>query len=180
MSLLIIPIGFSGSGKTTYYNSIKTKYKNLYYISKDLLRLKLSKIKNPQKAISDQSNNKTVAFIANKMLWNALKNEFPHIYYDCMNINIYYIQKILKNFEDISIKIILFMDSLNPELRKLRIEKDLKNGKIRADTLNIINNDEIKKFNNTYNQVMKFLKYKNVKIYERRRIRNKYKNIRIK
>ena len=45
MSLLIIPIGFSGSGKTTYYNSIKPKYKNLYYISKDLLRLKLSKIK---------------------------------------------------------------------------------------------------------------------------------------
>jgi len=157
MPTLIIPIGFSGSGKTTYYKRHCNKNKTIY-ISKDKLRIKYCN------DINDQSQNKRIAIISNKLLVEANENNIYNdnitIYYDNTNIDILpTVKKYLRKYPELKIKIILFMDTFKPRLRIMRIQKDLDNGVIRADTIDRINQnyeDEIKQFKNNLNSIIKY------------------------
>ena len=156
MPTLIIPIGFSGSGKTTYY---KQHYKpdNSIYISKDQLRIKFCH------DINDQSQNKKVAIVASQMLTKAIEQNIDSdvtIYYDNINLGILpTVKKYLELYPRLKIKIIFFMDTLDPQLRIKRIQRDLKNKIIRSNTVDIIAENyenEIRLFNKNLNSIINY------------------------
>ena len=181
-STLIVPVGFSGSGKTTYYNILQQKYGDIYRISMDDLRIKFNqkKFNTLQEAINDQSSNRTVAMVANKMMWTALKKGYEYIYLDSMNIKIKStLLKVLSTYKDVVIKIIFFTDSLKPELRRKRVAEDIENGEVRADTTEIISDEEINLFNKACNELLNLSPNKNVEFYKRTKVKNKYRTVRI-
>ena len=161
MPTLIIPIGFSGAGKTRYF---KKKYYNstkAIYISKDVLRIKMCG------DINDQSQNKKIAIISGQLLLKTIEehlNDNINIYYDNINLNILStVKKYLRDYPTLKVKMILFMDSLNPQLRIQRVQNDLNHGINRANTTMVINDNEIDLFNKNVNNIMKFYKTSNEK-----------------
>ena len=157
MPLLIVPIGFSGSGKTTYYKRNCDPNKTIY-ISKDNLRIKYCH------DINDQSQNKKIAILSNKILLKTIEDNIYNdeiiIYYDNINIGIFStIKKYLNDYPTLKVKILLFMDTLKPQLRMKRIQKDLDNGVVRANTIELIAENyenEIKQFNSNIKSIIKY------------------------
>jgi len=142
MIILNIPIGFSGSGKTTYYLSNYDQDSSIY-ISKDSLRREICG------NVNDQSQNKRIAILASKQLTKAIENcvakeslegdQDINIYYDNINLGILStIKKYLNDYPTLMIKVLLFADSLNPRLRSKRVNQDIKSGADRANTGDII------------------------------------------
>ena len=155
MPTLIVPIGFSGSGKTTYYNRYYTE--NSIYISKDNLRIQYLH------DVNDQSQNKRIAIMSNQLLIKTIENNIASdvcIYYDNINVGILStIKKLMRDYPSLNVKIVLFMDSLKPQLRIQRIQNDLNNGVVRANTVDVIAENyenEIKMFKSNYNSVLRY------------------------
>ena len=124
MNTLYIPIGISGSGKTTYGNKL-----NVSVVCPDDIRKEITG------NISDQSNNSKVFSIYEKRLSNlAHKNKdvfasMTHLKYSYVKntINAY------KSANPFKVVFILFEDSLDWKKCYDRVKNDLKNGIDRSD-----------------------------------------------
>lgn len=153
---LIIPIGFSGSGKTTYYHR-RFNQNNSIYLSKDNLRIQYCG------DINDQSRNKFIAIRSAKILTDTIEqnlNSDLKIYYDNINLNMLYtIKKYLHDYPTLRIKVIFFMDSKNPTLRVQRIQQDIQNNVVRANTIDYVKengDNEIVLFEKEMNKIIKY------------------------
>jgi hypothetical protein len=68
------------------------------------------------------------------------------------------------------------MDSLNPQLRIQRIQNDLNHGINRANTITVINDNEINLFNKNINSIIKFYKTSDEEDILNRLIITKFEN----
>lgn len=124
---LILPIGISGSGKSTWINNLINKD---YYtiISPDEIRKELTG------SISDQSKNIDVFRITDELMYDSLRQEKPTII-DATNLNTMFrrklISEVLNKYPNTKIYY-KFMTS-NPIISKQRITKDIANNKDRAN-----------------------------------------------
>ena len=143
---LVVFVGVPGSGKTTFY---KNNYSDYHYISPDALRREICV------NINDQSKNREVWEKAYDMLKNACSKDVNKICFDATNVR----QKYLTNILDITdsygfdnVKFLFFMDSLDYDLCRHRIENDIKN---KVDRSNVPEDVSIKMSDNFINLVSK-------------------------
>jgi predicted kinase len=121
---LVLPIGISGSGKSTWINTLT----NRTVISPDEIRKELTG------NISDQSRNKEVFAIAKKRAIEALKNG-KLVVFDATNLNTKLRNDLISEIEfgvGEQIPIAYKVFPSDPEISKSRIRKDLLSGKERA------------------------------------------------
>ena len=128
---LILPIGISGSGKSTWINSLdKDKYT---IISPDLIRKELTG------NVSDQSKNIEVFAMSDKLLDEALR-QGKKVILDATNLNTVYrrnmISKLKSLYPDLDIRYKLL--DVDPNIAKQRIATDISNNKDRSNTPNEI------------------------------------------
>lgn len=143
---LVVFVGVPGSGKTTFY---KNNYSDYHYISPDALRREICG------SINDQSKNREIWEKAYDMLKNACSKDVNKICFDATNVR----QKYLTNILDITdsygfdnVKFLFFMDSLDYDLCRHRIENDIKN---KVDRSNVPEDVSIKMSDNFINLVSK-------------------------
>jgi predicted kinase len=124
---LVLPIGISGSGKSTWINSLpKNEFK---IVSPDLIRKELTG------DISNQESNSKVFSIAFEKAAEYIKNG-ETVIFDATNLDTFYrnalIDKI-KNLSGINFKTYYKLFPADVELSKKRIKKDLESGKDRSN-----------------------------------------------
>ncbi|MCS7316940.1 MAG: AAA family ATPase, partial [Candidatus Dojkabacteria bacterium] len=122
---LVLPIGISGSGKSTWINSIPNKT----VISLDEIRKELTG------DISDQSKNREVVEIAKDRLVEAL-SKGGLVIFDATNVNTKLRNDLIRELESRlgrPIEIFYKIFPANPELSKIRIRNDISSGKDRAN-----------------------------------------------
>ena len=126
--ILILPIGISGSGKSTWINSLINK-DTYTVVSPDEIRKELTG------SIHDQSKNMEVFQLANKRMFEELRKETPVIL-DATNLNTEYRRKMLNEVLDKypNTQIYYKLLNSNPIISKQRIAKDLEIGKDRSAT----------------------------------------------
>lgn len=158
---LIIPIGISGSGKTTWINSLKEK-EDFVVVSPDEIRKELTG------SISNQSKNKEVFELVELRVNKALL-ENKKVILDATNLNTKlrreFIEKVKSIFPEKQVSYKIF--EANPELSKQRISQDISSGKDRANvpsdiidrqyqmylqTLEDIKEEDYVDFDKVYNQ----------------------------
>lgn len=139
---LIITIGISGSGKSTY---VKQHFHNSTIVSTDAIRLKLTG------DINNQTDNKQVfklAFEALKL--GLLKSD---VVFDATNVELFYLDNLITEVGPKKIKFLVF--ETDKETCKERVKADLKNNIIRSDVPDQIIDNQYEYFKKT----KEFLKY---------------------
>ncbi len=125
----IIPIGISGSGKSTWVNSLANQ--GFVVVSPDAIRKELSG------DISDQTRNGEVFTIANQRSVDALNNG-DNVIFDATNVKSKDRRNLLNHLKDnVSIEFNAYakiFDS-NPDISNMRISKDIENGVDRSNVL---------------------------------------------
>lgn len=124
---LILPIGISGSGKSTWINSLINK-DDYAIISPDEIRKELTG------SISDQSKNIDVFQIADKLMYDSLRQKKPTII-DATNLNTVFRRKLINEVlaKYPNTKIYYKFMASNPIISKQRIAKDIANNRDRAN-----------------------------------------------
>lgn len=140
---LILPIGISGSGKSTWINSLpKNEFK---LVSPDLIR------KRVLGSVSDQSQSANIFDIAYKEAAEKLKNGHT-VVFDATNLDTKYrnilIDK-LKEMSGVDFKTYYKLFSANPELSKKRIKKDLENNVDRSNVPDYVIDRQYDLYKNT-------------------------------
>jgi predicted kinase len=125
---LILLIGTSGSGKTTWAKVFCKKHENAIRISADDLRIKLTG------NIDDKSKDYEVHKLAVKRVFDCLKNGKIPVF-DSTNLNKFkrrtFLSAIRSKYPNINIQYVLM--HLDPEEAKKRIKFDLEKGIHRAN-----------------------------------------------
>ena len=119
MSTLYIPIGISGSGKTTYGNKLKAKV-----VCPDDIRREVNG------SISDQSNSGKIFSIYEKKLAD-LANEGKDVFASMTHLRYSYIKNTINAYKSktpFRVVFVLFEDSLDWKKCYERVKKDLKKG----------------------------------------------------
>ena len=141
---LILPIGISGSGKSTWINTLS----NVEVVSPDDIRREITG------SISDQSKNKEVFDEVNKRIDEALKYN-QKVVVDATNLNTIFrkefIKKIKRKFPNKKIAYKLF--KANPELSKKRISRDLQSGKDRSNVPDHVIDKQMELYSNTLDNI---------------------------
>jgi predicted kinase len=120
---IIIPIGISGSGKSTFYNDM---YKGMSIICPDNIRMELTG------DISDQSKNGEVFSIVDKMVKEHIE-ENKSFFYDATNINTKYrVEFVNKVKKHSNVKVVYIVFPCDINVSNERIQKDITNGKNRS------------------------------------------------
>lgn len=150
---IIVPIGISGSGKSTYVNELREKLGDkLVVISPDEIRVELSG------DINDQSKNAKVFEIAKERIIKAIK-EGKVVYFDATNVDTVlrnkYFAKIYNELADQGINIDLYYKvfEANIDESDKRIRKQIEKGENRAN----ITRDILEKQYNKYVETVKVL-----------------------
>ena len=129
---LIMMIGVSGSGKSTYLkNGILKDLPNLINVL-EINDIKLEDIivcpdnirEDVTGSISNMSKDRYVWVLAEEFLNKRIK-EYGYAILDATNVNGKYRRKFLKKFKNVKKTAIVFES--NPELSKFRINEDIKN-----------------------------------------------------
>lgn len=134
-----IPVGISGSGKSTYQ---KENLPNVKVICPDTIRLKLTG------DVSDQSMNTDV--------WTEAYNELADyvekrqdVYFSSTNLSTKAIGMIIDKVEEtkkkktpVYYKILIMTDSNSEDLCRARVSNDLKNNVVRSNTLTQVVDDD--------------------------------------
>ena len=129
MSILYIPVGISGAGKSTFFSHLK----NVSSVSPDDIRRRMGDV-------SDQSKGYVVFQRAYKWLEREIEKG-NDVYFDATNLSLKAIKDVIKHVnDDVDIKIILFNDSENWEECQKRVKSDISNGVDRAKTHNVMVN----------------------------------------
>ncbi len=140
---LILPIGISGSGKSTWANSFGAR-NNCIIIKTDNIRKELTG------SISDQSKNKEVRKESLKRIIHEIQNEnvvildATNIYTDVRND---LVEEVRKFFPELVIYYKVFPK--NVSLSKKRIEKDIEQGIERANVSEEVLFDQSQKYDET-------------------------------
>ena len=114
---IIIPIGISGSGKSRLYDM---EYQDYVNVCPDDIRRELTG------NISDQSRNKEVFKIAQKMIDDRIAND-RDVFYDATNINTEYRKKFVNKYKGTDVKIIYVILPVDVNVSNERIKNDLNN-----------------------------------------------------
>ena len=114
---IIIPIGISGSGKSRLYDM---EYQDYVNVCPDDIRRELTG------NISDQSRNKEVFKIAQKMIDDCIAND-RDVFYDDTNINTEYRKKFVNKYKGTDVKIIYVILPVDVNVSNERIKNDLNN-----------------------------------------------------
>lgn len=114
---IIIPIGISGSGKSRLYDM---EYQDYVNVCPDDIRRELTG------NISDQSRNKEVFKIAQKMIDDCIAND-RDVFYDATNINTEYRKKFVNKYKGTDVKIIYVILPVDVNVSNERIKNDLNN-----------------------------------------------------
>ncbi len=124
---LILPIGISGSGKSTWIDKIKNQRQDVVIVSPDEIRKELTG------DISDQSKNKEVWEIAKQRVIDAL-NADKLVILDATNVNTEERLKFISAVFDKTGRKDLFYKIFesNPKVSKERIKADIQKGKERS------------------------------------------------
>ncbi len=150
---IILPIGTSGSGKSTWIRKIQNETDNAFVvIEPDAIRYEITGSK------SNKSKDKEVYELAYKRIISAV-NKNKSVIFDTTNLEKERRQELynaLKNAKDVNFKYKLM--PLNPELAKQRIKKDLQEGKDRAD----VPDSTIDRHTKSYNQMLVDIKNENI------------------
>ena len=123
----IIPVGISGSGKSTWINSLKNE--GFVVISPDEIRRELTG------SISDQTKNKEVFPLAFKRSVDAL-NLGKNVIFDATNVTSFNRKQMLdymKNNVNRDFDAFAKVFDVNPEISKERIRKDIEAGVDRSN-----------------------------------------------
>lgn len=130
MGILIMPIGISACGKSTYGKKLQSKNNKIKIVCSDEVRKSFG-------SVSDQSNNTEVFNIINHQLEDYLShNEI--VYYDATNLS----ERSRKSSLDLVKKynskliVVIFLTSYRYDICEDRCRKDLSNGIERSNTLN--------------------------------------------
>ena len=126
MSTIILPIGISGSGKSTW---LKERLKNEYdiVVSSDELRLKLTG------RVSDESKIKEVFELAELMIDDAVKQN-KSVYYDATNLRSKHRRRFVNKYiNNPNVRIEYYILPADIKASYERIQKDLDNGVNRYD-----------------------------------------------
>ena len=124
---LVLPIGISGSGKSTWIRTLKNK--NTVVISPDEIRKELTG------SISDQSKNKEVFATAHERAAQALRDG-KLVIFDATNTIAKFRKSLiqqLKSMAGVDFKTYYKLFDANPEVSKDRIRKDIENKKDRSN-----------------------------------------------
>ena len=130
---LVITIGISGSGKSTY---VKNHFAKEYIVSTDAIRLQLTG------DINNQSENEKVF----RKAFDTLKAKLPQadVVFDATNVELQYLDQLISEIDPKKIKFLVFDTTL--EVCKTRVKKDIANGKIRAAVPDEVIENQYKKF----------------------------------
>lgn len=137
MKIINLFVGISGSGKSTYIQNHLSGIPNLIIISPDDIRRELTG------DVSDQSRNQEVFKLAEKRFISALYDS-DDVVVDCMNLSVKSLKRWISLakkvfFEDDVFTIIRCLsDSLDPKLCRKRISADIKSGKDRSKTADVM------------------------------------------
>lgn len=166
MSKLLISIGSSGCGKTTYGDKLKNENLELKIVCPDDIRKELTG------DISDQSQNDKVWNICYAKIVNGLKNN-KDVYLSATNLSRGSLKHLFKIAEknNAAVECIAFEDSRNWELCYSRVKKDIESGIDRSNSLVNITVDDtevplIKQMSERYISLMEsdFFENHNVKV----------------
>lgn len=129
MGTLIMPIGISGSGKSTYREKLISKNPNIKVVSPDDIRKSFGDV-------SDQTKNLEVFNIANHQLRDYISSGNV-VYYDATNLTERSRKQSLQICKETNSKLIgvIFLTSFRPDICEERVKKDLSNGKDRSNVL---------------------------------------------
>lgn len=129
MGTLIMPIGISGSGKSTYREKLISKKSNVKVVSPDDIRKSFGDV-------SDQTKNLEVFNIANHQLRDYLSSD-NIVYYDATNLTKRSRESSINICKETNSKliIVIFLTSFRPDICEERVAKDLSNGKDRSNVL---------------------------------------------
>ena len=159
MSTLYIPIGISGSGKTTYGNKLKAKV-----VCPDDIR------KEVNGSISDQSNSSKVFSIYEKRMAD-LASKGEDVFASMTHLKYSYVKNTInayKSANPFKVVFILFEDSLDWKKCYNRVKNDLGNGIDRSDVPEDVIRNQAERYKLVRNLVLKAKPsdFKNVKNIE--------------
>jgi len=150
---IILPIGTSGSGKSTWIRKIQNETNNAFIVVEpDAIRYEITGSK------SNKSKDKEVYELAYKRIISAV-NENKSVIFDTTNLKKERRQELynaLKSVKDVNFKYKLM--PLNPELAKQRIKRDLQEGKDRAN----VPDETINRHAKSYKQMLIDIKNENI------------------
>jgi len=128
MTSLVLLIGISGSGKSTWIKNNKSKWTNTVVVSPDEIRRELTG------NVSDQSRNKEVFELTNILTIHHLKNG-KNVVLDATNLDTIYRIPFVEDIsnEVIEFKKIALVFYVSREEAKQRIKKDIENNVDRAN-----------------------------------------------
>jgi predicted kinase len=142
---LILPVGISGSGKSTWIKSMENS--NTVVVSPDKIRKELTG------SISDQTKNNEVFALAMKKTADAL-NISKDVIFDATNIkskNRKSLMDYMKIHVDIPFESFAKIFSVNPEIAKERIKKDIESGIDRSNVPDWVIDRQYQIFTNDVN-----------------------------
>ncbi len=146
MSTLYIPIGISGSGKTTYGNKLKAKV-----VCPDDIR------KEVNGSISDQSNSGKVFSIYEKRMAD-LASKGKDVFASMTHLKYSYIKNTINAYKSATpfkVVFILFEDSLDWKKCYNRIKNDLGNGVDRSDVPEDVIRNQVERYKLVRSLVLK-------------------------
>ena len=166
MSKFYMACGISGSGKSTFGNTLKSEIKDLFIVCPDDIRKELTG------NISDQSKNEEVWQETYRLIREHLRNG-ENVYLSATNLNrsgIKFLLKIAKRAKA-PVEVVAFEASRDWNLCYSRVKADIDNNVDRSNTLCDIEVDEekvplIKHMSEKYIELMDsdFFEKKNVKV----------------
>ena len=145
----IITVGISGSGKSTWINRYISEHPDTIVVSPDDIRRELTG------SISDQSKNNEVFPLAFDRTIKAL-NSGKNVIFDATNISSFYRKQMLdelKNKVDVEFIPQAKIFTVDPEVAKKRIQKDINNGVDRANVPPEIIDRQYKQFKQDLNKL---------------------------
>lgn len=153
---VILPIGTSGSGKSTFIKSLPQE--NLVIIEPDAMRVEFTG------DVNDKSKDKDIYVEAANRAIKAIK-EGKQVVFDTTNLTkdkrLPFIEAIKKEIPDANIQYKLM--ELNPELAKQRIRAQLERGENRAN----VTNSTIDRHAESYKQMLEDIKNEPINNYDK-------------